>query len=82
MILDLWACPDSVLQVCSSFRLEMEKVKVLEILTGSGLLISGSNSDSRSWSRSVILNMTYVKNLTSLWVDLIGFGADFRSWKI
>jgi len=35
--LDLGACPDSVLEVFSSFRLEMAKVKVLEIFTGSEL---------------------------------------------
>jgi len=37
VILDLGACLDSVLEVCISFRLEMVKVEVLKILTGSGL---------------------------------------------
>jgi len=45
-------------------------------------LISGSECDSESWNNSVMLFGTFLQNLTSFRVDLLGFGTGFRSWKI
>jgi len=35
VILDLGACPDSVLEVCSRFRLEFVKIGIFAIFVGS-----------------------------------------------
>ena len=66
-------CPNCVLEVRSSFRLEMTKVEFLEFWTSSGILISGSKSNSESWSMSLVLNMNCVQNLGSIGRGLVGF---------
>jgi len=79
--LDLGAYPDCILEVCSSFRLEIAKVEFLEIWTDSEILVSGSDPDSGSWSRSIVLNITCVQNFRSFGCGLIGFGIGCRIWK-
>ena len=43
-------------------------------------MISGSDSNSGSWSRFIMSFLTCVQNLGSIGRDLIGFSVVCRSW--